>query len=64
MQGSVYLVALDDRDGGEQHPHVVLLTFSGNRDCIAVAAYSPDGYKINEFIDAWRKRVFQTIRFT
>jgi hypothetical protein len=33
-----------------------LLTFSGNRDCLAVAAYSADGHKINEFINAWRRR--------
>jgi hypothetical protein len=29
---------------------VVVITFSGNRDCIVVPAYSVDGFKINEYI--------------
>ena len=51
MQGSVYQLKLTDHDDGNPHPHVVVLTFSGNRDCIVVPAYSTDGFKINEYIE-------------
>jgi len=40
LQGSVYQLVLSDRDDGNPHPHVVVITFSGNRDCIVVPAYS------------------------
>ena len=56
MQGSVYQLAISDEDQGSPHPHVVVLTFSGNRDCIVVPAYSCDGFKINEYLDAMRQR--------
>ena len=56
MQGSVYHLALTDKDQGLPHPHVVVLTFSGNRDCLVVPAYSADGFMINEYIDAQRAR--------
>lgn len=55
MQGSVYQLSLTDQDGGLPHPHVVVLTFSGNRDCIIVPAYSPDGFKIKEYIGLCKK---------
>lgn len=55
MQGSVYQLSLTDQDGAYPHPHVVVLTFSGNRDCIIVPAYSPDGFKINEYIGLCKK---------
>lgn len=54
LQGAVYKLTLSDHDSGNPHPHVVVLTFSGNRDCIVVPAYSIDGFKINEFIDSAR----------
>jgi hypothetical protein len=55
MQGFVYQLSLTDQDQGTPHPHVVVLTFSGNRDCIVVPAYSPEGFMVNEFIEAARK---------
>jgi hypothetical protein len=55
MQGSVYQLALTDHDEGKPHPHVVVLTFTGNRDCIVVPAYSREGFKINEFVELSRK---------
>jgi hypothetical protein len=55
LQGSVYQLALSDVDDGNPHPHVVVITFSGNRDCIVVPAYSVDGFKINEYIGLARQ---------
>jgi len=55
MQGSVYHLSLTNEDDGLPHPHVVVLTFSGNRDCIVVPAYSKDGYAIQQKIDYDKK---------
>lgn len=55
MQGCVYQLQLAECDGGEAHPHVVVLTFSGNKDCIVVPAYSKEGFKVNEYIEAMKK---------
>ena len=55
MQGRVYHLALNDVDGGKPHLHVVVLAFSGNRDCIVVPAYSVDGPTINDFITSCLK---------
>ena len=52
MQGSVFHLALTNQDDGKHHPHVVVLTFVGNRDCIVVPAYSADGFKVAEYIKA------------
>jgi hypothetical protein len=56
MQGSVYYLSLNDADDAKAHLHVVILGFSGNKDCIVVPAYSVDGPAINDFIEACRKR--------
>lgn len=50
MQGSVFQLAVSSQDDGLPHPHVVILTFSGNRDCIVIPAYSCDGTKVVEYI--------------
>src|ERR1700730_11402995 len=55
MQGGVYNFPLSDVDDGKPHLHVVVLTFSGNRDCIVVPAYSVDGPAINDFIQSCLK---------
>lgn len=55
MQGWVYKLQLAEYDGGEHHPHVVVLEFSGNRDCIVVPCYSRDGFKVQEYITAMRE---------
>jgi hypothetical protein len=55
MQGSVHKLTLADQDSGQPHLYVVILAFSGNRDCIVVPAYSAEGFKINEYLNASRK---------
>lgn len=55
MRGSVYQLSLTGLDGNNRHPHVVVLTFSGNRDCIVVPAYSADGFMIHEYLAAAKR---------
>jgi len=55
MQGSVYRLSLTGVDDDIAHPHVVVLTFSGNRDCIVIPAYSDGGFKIKEYVDACKQ---------
>ncbi|HEX4795292.1 MAG TPA: hypothetical protein VH370_15965 [Humisphaera sp.] len=55
MQGGVYHLALSDVDEDKPHLHLVVLTFSGNRDCIVVPAYSTDGPAVNDFIQTCLK---------
>jgi hypothetical protein len=42
MQGNVYQIAAP-RHGNQPHLHVVVLEFSGNKDCIVVPAFSAAG---------------------
>jgi len=51
MQGNVYQI-ISQRYGGQPHLYVVVLEFSGNQDCIVVPAFSADGHKVNEVIQA------------
>jgi hypothetical protein len=54
MQGSVYLLSLSNIDDGKKHPYLVVIAFSGNRDCIVIPAYSADGPAVNDFISRCR----------
>jgi hypothetical protein len=51
MQGHVYQIAAG-RHGNQPHLNVVVLEFSGSKDCIVVPAFSVEGHKVNEVIQA------------
>lgn len=51
MQGSIYQIT-DTRYGNLPHLYVVLLEFTGNKDCIVVPAFSADGHMVNEAIQS------------
>jgi hypothetical protein len=51
MQGNVYQIA-SPKYANQPHLYVVVLEFSGNKDCIVVPAFSAEGHKVNEVIQA------------
>ena len=51
MQGSIYQIA-EARYGNQPHLYVVVLEFTGNKDCIVVPAFSAEGHMVNEAIRA------------
>jgi hypothetical protein len=51
MTGQVYQISTGSY-GGQPHLYVVVLEFSGNKDCIIVPAFSADGFKVNQVIQA------------
>ena len=53
--GAVYELALSDVDDGLPHPHGVVLPIGGDRECLAVPAYSCDGHQVNAYIGLRRR---------
>jgi hypothetical protein len=51
MQGRVYQIT-STRYGNQPHLYVVVLEFSGNKDCLVVPAFSDDGFMVNSVIKA------------
>lgn len=51
MRGTVYQIA-QSRYGNRPHLYVVVVEFSGNKDCIVVPGFSAEGYMINDVIQA------------
>ncbi len=51
MQGHVYQM-VSSNYGNQPHLYVVVLEFTGNKDCIVVPAFSADGFMVNQIIQA------------
>ena len=53
MQGRIYRVKLVGEYDELHHPFVVVLEFSGSRDCLVVPAFDAEGYKVNDSVAAF-----------
>jgi hypothetical protein len=51
VQGHIFQISRAEH-GNLPHPFVVVLEFSGNADCLVVPAFSADGHKVNDIIQA------------
>lgn len=56
MQGSVFRIRIQSETQNEPHPHVVVIDFSEDKDCLVVPAFSSGRPWIEKYLDALSKQ--------
>jgi hypothetical protein len=55
LEGTIHLLRLTDRDGGQPHPHLTVVNCTATR-CLVVPGYTPDKPAVTAIIKSLRRR--------